>query len=181
MGQASSALGKHSTAKEVVDRFNSNLAGKEGARTHTILRENRGASSLRPSTGKLAVVTGGNSGIGTETAKVLALAGCRVIISSRSVPAGEAAVAQMSATVEESGYPPGTAIPADRIAVRALDLESLASVRAFADSLASEPAIDFLILNAGVMAVPKAEYTQHGFERQIGTNHFGHFYLVSVG
>ena len=80
-------------------------------------------------------MTGGNSGIGAETAKVLALAGCRVIISSRSVPAGEAAVANMNTTAESSGYAPGTTIPPGRISVRALDLESLPSIRAFAEGL----------------------------------------------
>ncbi len=112
MGQASSSeLGKHSTGKQVVDHFAANL------------------------TGKLAVVTGGNSGIGAETAKVLALAGCRVIISSRSVPAGEAAVVQMNDTMEASGYAPSTEIPPGRIVVRTLDLESLPSILAFTDSL----------------------------------------------
>ena len=85
--------------------------------------------------GKLAVVTGGNSGIGLETAKVLALAGCRVILSSRSVPAGEAAVVQMNESAEASGYEPGTTVPDGRIIVRQLDLESLPSVRSFAESL----------------------------------------------
>lgn len=151
---------------------------------------------------------------------MLALAGCRVIISSRSVSAGEAAIQAMNASTESSGYAPGTSIPAGRITVRSLDLESLPSIREFAEGLQvrrflrgsghntvrkdhfraqAEPAIDFLVLNAGIMAVPKLEYTSHGFERQvrsaglscdhvrnhvalfqIGTNHFGHFYLVAL-
>lgn len=64
------------------------------------------------------------------------------------------------------------------ITVKALDLGDLSSVKLFADDiLATEPRIDFLIYNAGIMALPYPEYTNSGFEKQIGINHYGHFYL----
>jgi len=61
-----------------------------------------------------------------------------------------------------------------------LDLENLSSIKSFADKCLHESRIDFLILNAGIMALPKLEYTVHGFEKQIGTNHYGHFYLTKL-
>ena len=64
------------------------------------------------------------------------------------------------------------------IVIKQLDLESLESIKRFAEDIAtSEQRIDALILNAGIMAVPTLEYTKSGFERQIGVNHLGHFYL----
>ena len=78
--------------------------------------------------GKVAVITGGSSGIGAETARVLSLAGCRVIITSRSIAIGEAAVSSMRAKSHSSGAP-------GAIVVQALDLESLPSIRAFAQVL----------------------------------------------
>lgn len=67
------------------------------------------------------------------------------------------------------------------VVVKALDLNSLASVKAFAqDFLATEQRLDFLVLNAGIMALPKKECTDAGFEKQIGVNHFGHFYLTKL-
>ena len=67
------------------------------------------------------------------------------------------------------------------IDVKALDLMDLSSIKAFADEfLASGQRIDGLILNAGIMALAELEYTDAGFEKQIGVNHFGHFYLVQL-
>lgn len=67
------------------------------------------------------------------------------------------------------------------VVVKKLDLNSLASIKAFAmDFLATESRLDFLVLNAGIMALPNKEYTEDGFERQIGVNHFGHFYLTQL-
>ena len=162
MGASSSTaappLNKRSTAKEVLAHY----AGGN-------------ASYLA---GKTAVVTGGNSGIGCQTVKALASAGCRVILASRSVKAGEDAIIEQCEQDVGDGY----AVPNARslITVRQLDLASLESVKAFAAALAEEPHIDFLVENAGVMALPKREETTDGFERQVGTNHFGHFYLVQL-
>jgi len=128
--------------------------------------------------GKVAVVTGGNSGIGTETVKALASAGCRVILACRQPASGEAALANEITLPGVGGY----AVPAapTLVKVARLDLEDLASVRAFAEIVKAEPSLDFLVLNAGIMALPKLERTANGWEKQIGTNHFGHHYLVAL-
>lgn len=117
-------------------------------------------------TGKVAVVTGGNSGLGKETARCLAAAGADVTLTARSAQAGDDVAAELQATGVKG-----------RISVQQLDLADLASVRAAAAALQRLPRIDYLILNAGVMACPLS-YTKDGFEMQIGTNHFGHWVLT---
>ncbi|MBZ4019109.1 oxidoreductase [Streptomyces purpurogeneiscleroticus] len=118
-------------------------------------------------TGKQAVVTGANSGLGYVTARELARRGARVILACRDKDRGAAAVAQLHAEV-----------PASDVEFRPLDLADLASVRAFATDLA--PArLDLLINNAGVMALPHRR-TADGFEMQFGTNHLGHFALTGL-
>jgi NAD(P)-dependent dehydrogenase (short-subunit alcohol dehydrogenase family) len=119
-------------------------------------------------TGKLAVVTGGNSGIGLETARALAAAGASVVLAVRNPEKGAIAVADIARTN------PGTDVAASR-----LDLASLSSVESFAnETLASARPIDILVNNAGVMAVPTRHVTDDGFELQLGTNHLGHFALT---
>jgi NAD(P)-dependent dehydrogenase (short-subunit alcohol dehydrogenase family) len=112
-------------------------------------------------TGRTAIVTGANSGIGREAASALAGAGARVVLAVRSPEKGREAAAAM----------PG------RTEVRALDLASLDSVREFASGWEGE--IDLLINNAGVM-VPPLSRTAEGFELQFGTNHLGHFALTNL-
>jgi NAD(P)-dependent dehydrogenase (short-subunit alcohol dehydrogenase family) len=120
--------------------------------------------SIPSQTGKLAVVTGANSGVGLETARRLALAGASVILAVRTPAKGHAAARDIpgSTSVEE------------------LDLASQASVAAFADRLlAAGRPVDLLINNAGVMAVPTRQTTADGFELQFGTNYLGHFALTA--
>ena len=75
----------------------------------------------------------------------------------------------------------GYTVDTSNVVVKSLDLCSLASIKAFAqDILATESRLDFLVLNAGIMALPKREFTDAGFEKQIGVNHFGHFYLTKL-
>lgn len=120
-------------------------------------------------TGKTAIVTGGNSGIGVETARALAGAGANVVLTSRNLAAGQKVAADISATGVKG-----------KVSAAQLDLADLASVKAFAGDVGQLlPAIDYLILNAGVMACPKGQ-TKDGFELQIGTNHFGHFALTGL-
>ncbi|MGI8769997.1 MAG: oxidoreductase [Acidobacteriaceae bacterium] len=120
--------------------------------------------------GKLAIVTGANSGIGFHTARYLAQAGCEVIMACRNVEKGERAKQQILQR-----------LPTATLAVEQLDLADLDSVRAFADRfLASGHPLDLLILNAGVMAVPQRTPTRQGFEMQFGTNHLGHFALAGL-
>ena len=117
--------------------------------------------------GRTAIVTGGATGIGIETTRALALAGADVMLAVRNLEAGEAAAADINASIGD-----------DRVIVGKLDLSDLASVAAFVTAWGDQP-LNILVNNAGVMACPLA-YTTDGLEMQVGTNHFGHF-LLGVG
>ncbi len=120
--------------------------------------------------GKLAIVTGANSGLGLSTARELARKGARVILACRSEQKANDAIAQITAA----------GVPAERLEFGACDLSSLASIHSFAERVAAEhPQIDLLINNAGVMALPFGK-TADGFEMQFGTNHLGHFALTGL-
>ena len=167
MGAGSSALGKRSTAAEVVAHF---------ARAANVAPEQLLA-------GRRAVVTGGNSGIGTETVKALASAGATVVFGSRSLAAGQEAIATEicgKGPFARSGDYALSAAAAARVSALQLDLERLDSVRAYAQAAAAGGNIDLLVCNAGIMALPKREETPHGWEKQVGTNHHGHHYLISL-
>ncbi|HTA05339.1 MAG TPA: oxidoreductase [Solirubrobacteraceae bacterium] len=112
-------------------------------------------------TGRNAIVTGANSGIGRAAAEALAGAGAHVVLAVRSTDKGEQAAATMPGETD----------------VRQLDLASLDSVRRFAAGVDGE--VDLLINNAGVM-VPPLSRTADGFELQFGTNHLGHFALTNL-
>ena len=118
------------------------------------------AADLPSFSGRTAIVTGANSGLGLVTARELARVGAKVIVAVRNLDKGNAAAAGMTGDVE----------------VRRLDLQDLASVREFADGV---DGADVLVNNAGIMAVPYAQ-TVDGFESQIGTNHLGHFALTNL-
>ncbi|MBW2275676.1 MAG: SDR family oxidoreductase [Deltaproteobacteria bacterium] len=123
--------------------------------------------------GQHAVVTGASTGIGLETARVLALRGASVTMACRNLEKTEAARRQV---VDESGG----RIAAEALEILHLDLASLASVRSFADEfLAREYPIHLLINNAGVM-LPDRRETSDGFEAHFGTNHLGHFLLTNL-
>lgn len=114
--------------------------------------------------GRTAIVTGATSGIGTETARVLAQAGAHVVLAVRNVKAGEALAASLGENVE----------------AQALELGDLTSVKRFTDAwLASGRPLHLLVNNAGIMATPKGQ-TAQGFELQVGTNHLGHFALTTA-
>jgi len=125
--------------------------------------------------GKTAVVTGGNAGLGLETVKSLASAGARVVLCTRSIEAAKKAIED---EIKNPGFGNYAVQDVSNIVVRELDLNSLKSIKKFTDEInKSEPRIDYLILNAGIMMTPHLEHTEDGFEKQIGVNHFGHFYL----
>ncbi len=119
---------------------------------------------------KTAIVTGANSGIGYEAARMLAAKGARVIMACRNTEKGEAAAQQIHSEFPEAA-----------LEVMALDLSDLSSVRAFAaDFTGRYSALDMLCNNAGVMALPERYKTSDGFEMQFGTNHLGHFALTGL-
>ncbi len=122
-------------------------------------------------TGKVYVITGGNSGIGFEAAQVLAGKGAKVIILCRNEKKALKAVnAIKSKTGSQSD-----------ISYRLIELASLENVRKAANNLKEElPEIHGLICNAGLMMLPKRELTVDGFEMQIGVNHLGHFLFSSI-
>lgn len=123
--------------------------------------------------GRVAIVTGGNSGIGLIECRELARHGARVIVACRDERKGEAAVAQIHRELGSSG-------DVSALEVRQLDLASLDSIRRFADGISGwTDGVDLLVNNAGVMATPRME-TEDGFELQFGTNHLGHFALTGL-
>ncbi len=127
------------------------------------------AEQIPDQTGRTAVVTGANSGLGLVAARELARAGAEVVLACRNAEKGEAAVESIRAEA------PGASVSLER-----LDLADLASVRAFAERVAAEHGtLDMLINNAGLMAPPQGK-TGDGFELQFGTNHLGHFALTGL-
>jgi NAD(P)-dependent dehydrogenase (short-subunit alcohol dehydrogenase family) len=117
--------------------------------------------------GRVAVVTGANSGLGYHISRALAMKGARVIMACRNLEKGAEALRKMV-----SEEPPAEPV------LRKLDLSDLTSVRQFAEGLQSENRIDLLINNAGLMAIP-LQRTREGFEMQFGVNHLGHFALTA--
>jgi NAD(P)-dependent dehydrogenase (short-subunit alcohol dehydrogenase family) len=127
-------------------------------------------SDVPDQSGRVAIVTGSNTGLGYETARVLAARGAHVVLAVRDVEKGQAAAAKIS----------GISPRAD-IKVQPLDLGSLQSVRTAADEIkAAYPRIDLLINNAGVMYPSPRQTTKDGFELQFGTNHLGAFALTGL-
>lgn len=116
--------------------------------------------------GRVAIVTGGNSGIGLETVRGLAIRGGHVVLACRNEEKGRRARDEVRADYSDAD-----------IDVEPLDLADLRSVRAFADRMNRHAAIHLLVNNAGVM-VPPFGKTRDGFELQFGTNHLGHFALT---
>lgn len=128
------------------------------------------AADVPDQTGRTAVVTGANTGIGYETALALARKGCRVLLACRSLERAAAARERIAQ------HAPAGQVPE----VRHLDLGLLDSVRTFADEvLATEDRLDLLINNAGVMAPPFTTSAE-GVELQFAVNHLGHFALTGL-
>jgi NAD(P)-dependent dehydrogenase (short-subunit alcohol dehydrogenase family) len=120
-------------------------------------------------TGRTAVVTGANGGLGLETARALAGAGAKVVMAARNQEKAAEAEAQLRG-----------GLPNASLEVIELDLGSLASVNEAAERiLASHQTIDILVNNAGVMGIPERK-TVDGFEMQFGVDHLGHFALTAL-
>ncbi len=118
--------------------------------------------------GRTFLITGANSGIGKEATRELARRHARVILACRSAAKAEEAMREIRAE-----------IPSADLHFEQLDLASLASVRAAAERIRGQHAIDVLVNNAGIMAIPR-QLTADGFEFQLGTNHLGHFALTGL-
>jgi NAD(P)-dependent dehydrogenase (short-subunit alcohol dehydrogenase family) len=121
----------------------------------------RSVSDIPDQTGRIAVITGGGSGIGYAAASALAARGAHVILASRNLPKTTAAAQSIGARAE----------------ARRLDLSSLDSIREFAAGV--DVPFDYLVNNAGAMAATR-RVTADGFESQIGVNHLGHFALTNL-
>lgn len=127
------------------------------------------ADNIDTQAGRIAIVTGANSGIGYITALELARKGAIVVVAARSERLGREAVARIKAEPIDGD-----------VIFMPLDLASVASIRAFvADFTSRYDRLDLLINNAGVMMPPPSE-TEDGFELQFGTNHLGHFALTGL-
>ncbi len=127
------------------------------------------ADDIPDQRGRVALVTGANSGIGFEAAAALAAKGAHVVLACRDAGKAKGAFDAIRARRADAS-----------LEVQALDLASLASIRACADRVIAEHArLDLLVNNAGVMAIPRRT-TADGFEMQLGTNHFGHFALTGL-
>lgn len=127
------------------------------------------AADIPDQRGRVAIVTGANSGLGKITSRELARAGAKVVMGCRDTAKGERAVAEIR-----------EAVPGAELELESLDLADLSAVREFAATVGERhPSLDLLINNAGVMATPRRE-TADGFEMQIGTNHLGHFALTGL-
>lgn len=127
------------------------------------------ARDMASQTGRLAIVTG-TSGIGLETAVALGSAGAEVILAGRDPNKGSDAIAQLRALV-----------PGIIVRFETLDLANLISISTFGQRVcAAHDRLDLLVNSAEVMMPPAREETDNGFERQIGTNHLGHFALTAA-
>jgi NAD(P)-dependent dehydrogenase (short-subunit alcohol dehydrogenase family) len=125
-------------------------------------------AQIADQSGRTAVVTGANSGLGLAVSRELVRHGARVVLACRDTSKGEAAKHELQA-----------AASGGEVELAALDLADLSSVASFAEGFrARHEHLDLLINNAGVMAPPRRE-TRDGFELQLGTNHLGHFALTA--
>ncbi len=126
------------------------------------------AKDIPSQAGKLAIVTGANSGIGYQAALELARAGATVILACRNEQKAAQAKAKIIA-----------AVPQAQVEVAKVDMADLESIKTFAEAfVARDRKLDILINNAGVMSFPTRQATKQGFEAQFGTNHLGHFALT---
>lgn len=129
----------------------------------------RSAADIPDQRGKLALITGGNRGLGYQIADALAARGMRLVLACRDVAKGEAAAAELRRRH-----------PGAQVEAMALDVADLASIRRFADAFRAQHArLDLLVHNAAAILAPQG-LTKDGFELHLGTNHFGPFALTGL-
>lgn len=132
--------------------------------------ENWTLDKMPDMSGKVAIVTGANSGLGLETVRPLAARGATVIMACRNLDKANVALQELLAEQPEAS-----------IALMRLDLADLFSIRRFAEEFLDRyDQLHLLINNAGVMQLPECQQTADGFEMQFGTNHLGHFALTGL-
>ncbi len=133
------------------------------------MKQNWTTDNIPDLTGKVTIVTGGNSGIGYEAAKEFARKGAQTILACRNIDKAKMALDEIQ-----------TEIPNAPAEIMLLDLASQKSIQQFAAAFKTKyDRLDVLLNNAGIMMVPYAT-TEDGFERQFGTNHLGHFALTGL-
>jgi NAD(P)-dependent dehydrogenase (short-subunit alcohol dehydrogenase family) len=123
---------------------------------------------------KTIVITGGSTGLGLESAKRLAYGGATIVLTARSESKGEAAVQKVLDYLKEQK------IDNTAVSYQVVDLDDLSSVQEAVDWNTNLDKIDVLLNNAGCMALPQRELTQDGIERQMQSNHLGHFALTAL-
>lgn len=124
--------------------------------------------------GQTIVITGGSGGLGLESAKRLAIGGASIILTARSVEKAEQAVSEVKKYLKENS------VFNDKVSFKLLDLDNLQDVRKVPETWNDVERIDVLLNNAGIMALPKMELTVDGYEKQIQSNHLGHFTLTAL-
>lgn len=144
-----------------------NLAGPGDARP-TALQIIKDEGAEGKLAGKVIVITGTSSGIGIETARALSLTGAQLFLTARNLEKAKTAL--------------GTILGSGRAELIEMDNTSLSSVRGAAEAIVqkSNGQVNILINNAGIMAIPKLEYTKDSFEMQFGVNHLSHFLLFQL-
>lgn len=144
-----------------------NLSGPGDARP-TALQIIKDEGAEGKLTGKVIVITGTSSGIGVETARALSLTGAQLFLTARNLEKAKAAL--------------GPILGSGRAELIEMDNTSLSSVRGAAGTILqkSNGQVNILVNNAGIMAIPKLEYTKDGFELQFGVNHLSHFLLFEL-
>jgi NAD(P)-dependent dehydrogenase (short-subunit alcohol dehydrogenase family) len=142
--------------------------GQDEGRLEAGVRMSWGLADIPNLSGRTAVVTGANGGLGLSTARALAAAGAQVVMAARNQERARGAMERIR-----------NGVPKAALHLIALDLGSLDSVqKASAEILAAHPSVDLLVNNAGVMGIPKRR-TADGFEMQFGVDHLGHFALTA--
>jgi len=151
-------------------------AAAAGAGAFLLLNQPESLFTPAPTTlnGRTILITGGSTGMGLESAKRLAVGGASIVLTARSDAKGQAAVDQVQAFLREQG------VRNENISYRLLDLDDLTQVKDAVATWTDLDQIDVLLNNAGIMALPNRELTIDGFERQIQSNHLGHFLLTSL-
>ncbi|KAH7156586.1 putative short-chain dehydrogenase [Dactylonectria macrodidyma] len=120
---------------------------------------------------KVVLITGGTSGLGTETARALVATGARVFITARDLEKAQGVVDNILKSSEGNG----------KLEVIEMDMNSLESVKKAAQSfLSKSTTLNILVTNAGIMATPEGSKTADGFEQQFGVNHLAHFALTAL-